>query len=112
MTRFEKELSGSLGAFWKQSAEKELTDVKNDLEKGNITVDETGIARNCIGRVLMSDMLEKLMYVTDKVDAAATNKAREEENLKWIEDYRKNSHPVSSEELDKMRAAFGKVRRL
>ena len=29
MTRFEKELNGALGAYWKQSAEKELEKVRS-----------------------------------------------------------------------------------
>ena len=107
MTRFEKELSGALGAYWKQSAEKELEKVREELEKGRITIDGNGVARNRIGRVLMSDMLEKLTYVTDAVDAEATTKAREEETAKAIEEYRKNARPATGEELDEMRAAFG-----
>ena len=107
MTRFEKELSGALGAYWKKSAEKELEKVKEELEKGLITIDENGVARNRIGRVLMSDMLEKLTYVTDAVDAEATTKAREEEVAKTLGEYRKNARPATEEELDEMRAAFG-----
>ena len=37
MTRFEKELSGALGAYWKKSAEKELEKVREELEQGLIT---------------------------------------------------------------------------
>ena len=108
MTRFEKELSGALGAYWKKSAEKELEKVREELEQGLITIDENGVARNRIGRVLMSDMLEKLTYITDAVDAEATMKAREEETAKALEEYRKNARPATEEELDEMRAAFGK----
>lgn len=108
MTRFEKELSGALGAYWKKSAEKELEKVREELEKGLITIDENGIARNRIGRVLMSDMLEKLTYVTDAVDTEATTKAREEEVAKSLEEYRRNARPATEEELDEMRAAFGR----
>ena len=108
MTRFEKELSGALGAYWKKSAEKELEKVREELEQGLITIDEEGVARNRIGRVLMSDMLEKLTYITDAVDAEATMKAREEETAKALEEYRKNARPATEEELDEMRAAFGK----
>ena len=61
-----------------------------------------------IGRVLMSDMLEKLTYITDAVDAEATTKAREEETAKALEEYRKNARPATEEELDETRAAFGK----
>ena len=107
MTRFEKELSGALGAYWKQSAEKELEKVREELEQGLITIDGNGVARNRIGRVLMSDMLEKLTYVTDAVNPEATMTAREEENAKAIEEYRRNARPATEEELDEMRAAFG-----
>ena len=108
MTRFEKELSGALGAYWKQSAEKELERVREELEQGLITIDGSGVARNRIGRVLMSDMLEKLTYITDAVDAEATTKAREEETAKALEEYRKNRGPATEEELEEMRAAFGR----
>lgn len=106
MTRFENELSGNLGAFWKKQAEQELERVAADFEAGKITIDENGVARNCIGRALMDDMIEKLRYITDKVDAEATRAARAEANAAFIEDYRKN-HKPSAEELNEMRAAFG-----
>ncbi|MCI6064009.1 hypothetical protein MR818_01230, partial [bacterium] len=76
-------------------------------ENGKITIDKNGVARNCIGRVLMSDMLEKLTYVTDEVDAEATKAAREEEVSRSLAEYRRNARPASQEELDEMRAAFG-----
>jgi len=107
MTRFERELSGALGTYWKNSAEKELEEIRNDLAAGKITIDEQGVARNCIGRVLMSDMLEKLTYVTDKVDTEATQAAREAEVAKSLADYRRNAKPATGEELAEMRAAFG-----
>lgn len=107
MTRFERELSGALGAYWKNSAEKELEEIRKDLAKGKITIDENGVARNCIGRVLMSDMLEKLTYVTDEVDEEATKAARDEEVTRSLAEYRRNAKPASEEVLSEMRAAFG-----
>ncbi|HEL1285424.1 TPA: hypothetical protein TVQ88_001137 [Streptococcus equi subsp. zooepidemicus] len=107
MTRFERELSGALGAYWKNSAEKELEEIRKDLAEGKITIDENGVARNCIGRVLMSDMLEKLTYVTDEVDEEATKGARDEEVTRSLAEYRRNAKPASEEELSEMRAAFG-----
>ena len=97
MTRFEKELSGALGAYWKKSAEKELEKIREELEKGLITIDENGVARNRIGRVLMSDMLEKLTYITDAVDAEATAAARAEEVQRSLAAYRANAKPASEE---------------
>lgn len=107
MTRFERELSGELGAFWKKNAEQELAKVKADLEAGKITIDENGVARNCIGRALMDDMLEKVEHLTDKADREATRAARTEENEKALEEYRRNQRKATAEELAEMRAAFG-----
>ena len=107
MTRFARELSGSLGTYRKSSAEKELDEVRADFETGKITVDENGVARNRIGRILMSDLLEKLTYITDKVDVEATKAAREAETDTFLESYRKANHRRSNEELNEMRATFG-----
>ncbi len=107
MTRFQRELSGALGAFWQQQAEAELAKVKADLDSGAITIDRAGVARNCIGRVLMDDLLEKLVLVTDKADSAATRAAREAEGEAALESYRTNRRAPSAEKLAEMRAAFG-----
>ena len=107
MTRFMKELNGDLGAYWKAEAEKELARIKADLEAGQITIDENGVARNCIGRALMDDMFEKLALVTDKADRSATEAARAAENAEFLEEYRRNRKPHSAEEIAEMRSAFG-----
>ena len=107
MTRFEKELSGALGAGWKASAERELEKVRKEFEEGKITVDENGVARNRIGRVLMDDMLEKLTYITDTVDEEATKAARAEEVSRSLEAYRRSYKGPTEEEKAEMRATFG-----
>lgn len=107
MTRFMQEYNGLRGEFWKKEADKELVKVKAELEAGKITIDENGIARNCIGRILMADMLEKLALVTDKVDVFATTKAREEQVHKELEEYRATKRGYTEEELNEMRVAFG-----
>ena len=108
MTRFEKELSGALGAYWKKEAKKELERVKKDLDEGKITIDENGIARNCIGRTLHDDMLEKVAMISDKVNIEATRVARDEETANVIEAYRASYTGPSEEEMFEMRAAYGK----
>ena len=107
MTRFEKELSGALGAYWKKEAEKELARVEKDLEEGRITIDENGIAKNCIARILHDDMLEKVAKVSDKVNIEATRAARQEETAKVIDSYRASYKGVSHEEMSEMVAVFG-----
>ena len=106
-TRFQRELCGNLGAFWQRQAKAELERVKADLDSGEITVDEAGVARNCIGRALMDDLLEKLLLVTSKANSAATRAAREAEVQADLESYRASRKVPSAEELAEMRAAFG-----
>ena len=108
MTRFERELSGALGAFWKKEAEKELARIEKELEEGRITIDANGIARNSIGRILMSDLAEKVSFITDRIDLEATKAARSEAVSRELADLRNNARPATGEEKDEMRAAFGK----
>ena len=108
MTRFQRELRGDLGVFWQQHAQSELAKVKAGLDSGAITIDEAGVARNCIGRALMDDLLEMLVLVTDKADSAATQAAREAEMKADLESYRAVIRATSAAEMAEMRAAFGK----
>lgn len=107
MTRFQMELSGELGAFWQGQAEAELEKIKAELDAGEITIDGDGVARNCIGRALMDDMLEQLAMITDKVSVEATQAARDAEVEKSLETYRAARREPSVEELAEMRATFG-----
>lgn len=107
MTRFQRELTGELGEFWKKQAEKELDKVRVELSEGKITIDAEGVARNCIGRVLMDDLLEQLGMVTDRVNVEATRAAREAEEIVFLAEYRARRTSPDAEELAKMQAAFG-----
>lgn len=107
MTRFQRELSGELGAFWKKYAEEQLDKVRAELAEGKITIDAEGVARNCIGRVLMDDLLERLCMVTDEVSTEATRTAREAEDAAFLAEYQARRKSPSAEELAEMRAAFG-----
>lgn len=105
-SRFQKELSGELGNYWKEAAEKELTRVAEMIENGKITIDSNGVARNEIGRVLMSDMLEKVAIVNDDVDVEATEAARLEDLHNFCEEYRRNYTGPTEEEIAEARASF------
>ena len=107
MTRFMANLNGHFGDYWKKDAEKELQRVREELDNGEITIDENGVARNCIGRALASDMIEKVALVTDLIDMDATQRARDKEVDESIAEYRRNARPATQEELMEMRAAFG-----
>lgn len=105
-SRFQKELSGQLGKYWKEAAENELIRVDEMIENGKITIDSKGVARNEIGRVLMSDMLEKVEIVNDDVDVKATESARLEEVHNFCAEYRRNYTVPTEEELAEARASF------
>ena len=107
MSRFMREISGELGDYWKRSAEKELAKVQADLDSGAITIDQNGVARNRIGRVVMDDLLEKVMLLTDQISKEATQAAKATETEAALEAYRQHQSPPSAEELAEMRAAFG-----
>lgn len=106
MTRFQMELSGMLGEFWKKQAERELQKVKSDLDSCRITIGVDGVARNCIGRALADDMLEKVELVApDCVNVSATRATYAAERDEVLKRYA--SREVGAEEMHEMRSAFG-----
>ena len=106
MTRFKMELSGMLGEFWKKQAEQELQKVKSDLDSCRITIDGDGVARNCIGRALADDMLEKVELVApDCVNVSATRATYAAERDRVLRRYA--SREMGAEVMHEMRSAFG-----
>ena len=108
MSRFVNELRGEFGSFWKNKAEEEIEKMSAEVANGQVTIDDDGVARNRIGRVLMEDQMEILSFTDWRFSKEATRKAREEEVAKSINAYKKNAHEPSAEEMFEMRAAFGK----
>lgn len=108
-TRFEREISGELGEFWKKDATKRVQKVQDDFNAGNITVDEQGVLRNCIGRVAVTEVREMCKYLGIKFDEEETKIADEYETRQSIAEYkaRQRNRKMSEEELAEMRAAFG-----
>ena len=104
---FQNRLSGKLGEFWKKDTLKRIEDVKKDLKEGNITIDENGVAYNCIGRVVMDDLAEVIEYVTPQIDRQATAEARAAADASFFEEYRKNPPKVTPDMYEEMRNAFG-----
>lgn len=75
MTRFEREISGSLGAFWEKHAQEE---VKKAVAKADAEaeVDADGAIRwNCNGRYLMDDFCEMLEYAGYPFSRETTGKS-------------------------------------
>lgn len=107
MTRFEREISGSLGAFWKNHATEE---VKKAVAKADAEaeVDVDGAIRwNCNGRYLMDDFCEMLEYAGYPFSREATGKKRDAQNAEELAEYRRNYKELDEETLAEARAAFG-----
>ncbi len=109
MTRFQKEISGVLGEFWVKEAKKELEKIQAEFNRGEITVDEKGILRNCIGRVAVEEVCEKCEYLGIAFDVKETERARSYESAQALAEYRaaQKNRKRSEEELAEMRATFG-----
>ena len=108
MTRFQQELSGMLGEFWRKSAQEEIAKMQERVDNHEICTNMNGAAFwNSNGRYLMDDVAEKLAYTDFPFSIEETAKAREAQNELFFENYRKNYRDPSEEELVEMRAAFG-----
>ena len=108
MTRFEQELSGALGAFWKKDAEARIARMQERVDNDEIRTNMNGAAFwNSNGNYLPSDCLEVLAHTNFPFNIEETNRAREAQNELFFENYRKNYQGPSEEELAEMQAAFG-----
>ena len=107
MTRFEREINGSLGDFWKRNAQEEVKKAVAKAE-ADATVEADGAIKwNSNGRYLMDDFCEKLEYAGYAFDREATAKKRDAQNEESLAEYRKNDRGLSGEALAEARAAFG-----
>ena len=110
MTRFERELSGALGAYWKSSAEKEIRKMEERQMNGEIFFGADGVVRwTSNHRVMPKDCREILAHSAyrDLFDEEASRAAEDAETAASLEAYRKNYQGPSEEEKAEMRAAFG-----
>jgi len=110
MTRFERELSGALGAYWKSSAEKEIRKMKERQMNGEIFFGADGVVRwTSNNRVMPKDCREILSHTAyrDLFSEEASRAAEDAETAAFLESYRKNYTGPSEEEKAEMRAAFG-----
>lgn len=107
MTRFEREISGSLGAFWKRNAEEEVRKaVAQADEKATVEADGA-IKWSSNGRYLMDDFCEKLECAGYPFSRESTAKKRNVQDEESLAEYRRDDKGLSGEALAEARAAFG-----
>lgn len=109
MTRFDRELRGEFGDYWKKEAIKYLHKIEEEVFTGKITFDSEGVARNCIGRVVVDEVANALDYIIQdgSFRCDKTIEARQKEDEEFIKNYIAQDRTPSNEELIEMRAAFG-----
>ena len=108
MTRFEQELSGALGAFWKKHAEEEIAKMQERADNDEIRTNIGGGAFwNSNGNSLLADCAEILSHTDFPFSLEETTRAREARTAAFLENYAKNYKGPSEEEKAEMRAAFG-----
>ena len=109
MTRFQKEISGEFGEWWKKNAEREVSEALNRV-KTNAIVEEDGAIRwISSGNYIPDDYCEKLEYGGYNFSREATKIKNDKQQSKFAEEYseRVKNYKPSEEELYEIRCAFG-----
>ena len=112
MTRFEQELSGSLGVFWKRHAEQEIARLEAEYKNGGMKIQDGIASWAPKGTILPKDCIEKAMHsgiLKDLIDAEACAAARDEQTSRILEDYRRKKKAFFGSKIEEAecRAAFG-----
>lgn len=110
MTRFERELNGSLGSYWAESAKKEIRKMEERQINGEIFFGADGVVRwTSNNRVMPKDCREILSHTVyrDLYSEDASRAAEEAETAAFLDSYRKSYKGPGEEEKAEMRAAFG-----
>lgn len=98
MTRFQQEITGLLGAYWQQNAEKELKAAVESAAR-DATVDENGaISWKSNGSYLFAGF---------PFSCEATKAARDAQVAEELAEYRRNYKGPTEAELEEMRNTFG-----
>ena len=111
MTRFEQELSGALGNYWRESANKEIRRMEERQINGEIFFGADGVVRwTSNNRVMPADCREVLAHSAyrDLFSEEASRAAEKAETAAFLENYRRNYAGPTAEERMEMQAAFGK----
>ena len=106
ISRFEKEITGMLGEYWRRQAEVRVKSCIREANK-DAEVDETGAIRwKHNGNYLMDDYCEVLEYAEYPFSREATRVAREAQNELFLREYKRSGQSVIVD--PEMIAAFGK----
>lgn len=108
-SRFEQEISGEMGDYWKRYAENSVREALENAAANAIVDDDGAIKWKSNGKYLFDDFCEMLEYGGFEFSRQATNEKREAQSNEFLKEYKnyRQSREYSDEELYEMRAAFG-----
>ena len=109
MTRFQKEISGEFGEWWKKNAEREVSEALNRVKTDAIVEEDGAIRWISSGNYIPDDYCEKLEYGGYNFSREATKIKNDKQQSKFAEEYseRMKNYKPSEEELYEIRCAFG-----
>ena len=111
MSRFERELNGELGDYWKKDALSKIADIEKDYETGHLIIEDGAAKWDTNGSYLMQDIMEVLLHskYADLIDLQHHEAMRDAQVTEEINAYkeRMKNHVYDEEELAEMRSAFG-----
>ena len=107
MTRFQQEITGELGQWWKNHAEKEAERAVREADELAIVGSNGAIRWKSNGSYLMDDFCEMLEYAGYQFSRKATAEARNLQVKKVLREYELQYTGPNAEELAEMRTAFG-----
>lgn len=108
MTRFMQEISGELGEFWKKHAQQDVDHMINKYKTGELIIEDDGAAKwRCNGSYIPDECVEHGIYGGLPISREATMLKRVEEIEKFAEEYKKQKHICTEEDINELRAAFG-----
>lgn len=109
-SRFERELNGELGDYWKKDALSKIADIEKDYETGHLIIEDGAAKWDTNGSYLMQDIMEVLLHskYADLVNIKHHEAMRDVQATEEINAYkeRMKNHVYNEEEMVEMRNAF------
>lgn len=108
-TRFQKEISGELGDFWKNHAQKEVEDAVKSANERAVVEEDGAIKWVSNNHYIPDDFCEKLEYAGYNFDRESTRIKADKQSRENIQKYIANQkyYAPTEEQILEMRSIFG-----
>lgn len=106
MTRFQKEISGQLGNFWKKNAEDEVAKAVKSANEDAVVDSDGAIKWKLSGNYIPDDFCEKLEYAGYDFDRQTTSDKHDIQVAEFIKNYKLKKTDLSDEEKAELDANY------